>query len=168
MTRTIIMRPLQAGLVLALAASALTGCSWFRREAPYLDSTESRPLEVPPDLVLPSSGAALQIPPAAAGSAVPGEAPPAVASPATTFTITDTAENAFRRVGLALGRIDGVSAKPVAALSSHEVSYRGQSFLVRLAAQGEVVKVDAISPAGEVVTGGVAGELLGALRARLQ
>jgi hypothetical protein len=52
-------RPLILGLLATSAAVALSGCSFFRgKEAPYLESRESRPLEVPPDLVLPSSSAA--------------------------------------------------------------------------------------------------------------
>jgi len=161
-------RPKLGGLLLLVAATALSGCSWFRKEPAYLDSAESRPLDVPPDLVLPSSSAALQIPPAAAGAPTPGEAPPAALGVATSFDINDTAENAFRRVGLALGRIDGATATPVAALNSYEVGFRGESFLVRLSARGEAVRVDAISPEGAAISGGAAGELLGLLQARLQ
>ena len=162
------LRPLRSGLVLALAASTLSGCAWFGSEPVYLESRESRPLEVPPDLVLPSSSAALLIPPAAAGSPTPGEAPPAAFGAGTAFEIADSAESAFRRVGLALGRIDGVTATPVAALNSHEVAFKGESFLVRLAAQGDTVRIDAISPEGNPLSGGAAGELLAQLRTRLQ
>jgi uncharacterized lipoprotein len=162
-------RPLILGLLATSAVVALSGCSLFRgKDAPYLESRESGPLEVPPDLVLPSSSAALQIPPAASGAASPGEAPPAALGVATSFEISDTAENAFRRVGLALGRVDGATATPVAALNSYEVSFRGESFLVRLAARGESVRVDAISPEGTAISGGAAGELLGLLQSRLQ
>ena len=161
-------RPKLGGLLLLVAATALSGCSWFRKEPAYLDSAESRPLDVPPDLVLPSSSAALQIPAAAAGAPAPGEAPPAAVGAGTAFEITDSTESAFRRVGLALGRIDGVAATPVSALNSHEVTYKGQSFLVRLAARGESVRIDAISPKGTALTGGPAGELLGLLQSRLR
>lgn len=161
-------RPLLGALVLLAAATALPGCSWFRKEPAYLDSAESRPLEVPPDLVLPSSSAALQIPAAAAGAPAPGEVPPAAVGAGTAFEITDSTESAFRRVGLALGRIDGATATPVAALNSHEVTYKGQSFLVRLAARGESVRIDAISPEGTALAGGAAAELLGLLQSRLR
>ncbi|HAI58685.1 MAG TPA: hypothetical protein DCM32_02245 [Xanthomonadaceae bacterium] len=167
MRSSVLPRTLPAALVIA-ASTVLSGCGWFRSEPVYLDSREARPLEVPPDLVLPSSAAALQIPPAPAGATAPGEAPPPAAGPATSFEITDSAESAFRRVGLALGRIEGVTATPVAALGSHEVSFKGESFLVRIAAQGEIVRIDAISPTGTAISGGVAGELLGLLQARLR
>lgn len=169
MPRSTFQRPLLLGLLAATTVVALSGCSWFRgKDAPYMESRESRPLEVPPDLVVPSSSAALQIPPAAAGAPSPGEAPPVAPGPATNFEISDTAENAFRRVGLALARIDGATATPVAALNSYEVGFKGANFLVRVTAQGESVRVDAISPEGTPVSGGPAGELLGLLQARLQ
>jgi uncharacterized lipoprotein len=161
-------RPLLFALVAATATVALSGCAWFRgKDAPYLESRESRPLEVPPDLIAPSSSAALQIPAAATGAPTPGEAPPTAFGPAASFEITDSAESAFRRVGLALGRIDGVTATPVAALNSYEVGYKGENFLVRLGAQGDTVRVDAISSEGTPIRGGQAGELLGLLQARL-
>lgn len=168
MPQKFMLRPFTGGLVLAVAAATLSGCGWFRLEPLYLESRESRPLEVPPDLVLPASSAALQIPPAAAGAPSPGEAPPLAFDPAAAFEITDNVESAFRRVGLALGRIEGVSATPIVALSSHEVSFNGENFLIRLGAQGVVVRIDAISPDGRPLSGGAAGELLDRLRARLQ
>lgn len=169
MTIATLKRPILIALVGITATVALSGCAWFRgKDAPYMDSRESRPLDVPPDLVLPTSSAALQIPAAAAGAPTPGEMPPSAVSPASAFEITDSAENAFRRVGLALGRIDGVTATPVAALTSYEVGFKGESFLVRLAAQGDAVRVDAISPEGTPISGGEAGELLGLLQARLR
>ena len=85
-------RPLILGLLATAATVALSGCSFFRgKDAPYLESRESRPLEVPPDLVLPSSSAALQIPPAAAGAPTPGEAPH-TASLAAMLSLVERAE----------------------------------------------------------------------------
>jgi uncharacterized lipoprotein len=169
MSRSTLKSPLLVGLLSATTVVALSGCSFFRgKEAPYLESRESRALEVPPDLVLPSSSAALQIPPAAAGAPAPGELPPSTLAAATSFNISDTSENAFRRVGLALARVDGATATPVAALNSYEVAFKGANFLVRLTAQGDSVRVDAISPEGAAISGGAAGELLGQLQTRLQ
>lgn len=162
-------RPVLGGLALVLAATALSGCSWFRREPDYLSSTESRPLEVPPDLVLPSSTGALQVPPASGSSAVPGEAPPAALGAGEGFTIADSPESAFRRVGIALERIEGVSSsKAVAALNAFEVGFGGESFLVRIAPNDGNVRIDAISPDGRPLTSPAARQLLGALRTRLQ
>ncbi len=170
MFRSPVLRPALAGALLLSCAVALPGCAWFRgKEAPYLEARESRPLEVPPDLVLPSSSAALQVPPAPAGGGAPGAAPPALRGPGSAFTLDDSQESAFRRVGLSLARIEGVaSSQPVAALNAHEVSFRGQTFLVRVSAQGEQARIDAISTEGAPLSSGPAAELLGLLRGRLQ
>ena len=169
MRSNLLQRPVLGGLVLVLAASALSGCSWFRREPDYLSSTESRPLEVPPDLVLPSSTGALQVPPAAVATAAPSEAPPAVLGAGDGFTIDDSVESAFRRVGIALERIEGVSdRKAVSALNAYEVAFGGETFLVRLAPQDGQVKVDAISADGRPLASAAARQLLGTLRTRLQ
>ncbi len=163
-----LMRPLLGVFVLTVAAATLTGCGWFRSDPVYLDSRESRPLEVPPDLLLPSSSAALRIPPTAQSATTPGEVPPVAAGAAASFEIADNLESAFRRVGLALGRIEGVSASPVTALNSYEVSFQGETFLIRVAAAGDAARIDAISPEGVALRGGVAGELLALLQARLR
>jgi len=164
-------RPVLAGLALALAASTLGGCAWFRAEPPHLTATESRPLEVPPDLVLPSSVSALQVPPLpAAGAAMPGDAPPAVVGSAGgAFVLADSAEGAFRRVGLALGRIDGVdSHTPVPALNAYEVRYGAETLLVRLRPEDGQVRIDAIGGDGRVLDTAAARGLLETLRQRLQ
>lgn len=165
-----LQRPVLGGLALALAASTLGGCSWFRHEPAYLAAVESRPLEVPPDLVLPSSAGALQIPPAPAGQIAPGETPPAVtAAAAGAFSLTDSSEGAFQRTGLALQRIDGVeSSTAVSALNAYEVRYDGENFLIRLTPQGERIQIDAIGTDGRLLASPAARSLLDALRDRLQ
>lgn len=165
-----LQRPVLGGLVLVLVASALTGCSWFRREPAYLAATESRPLEVPPDLVLPSSAGALQIPPAPAGQIAPGETPPAItATAAGAFSLSDSSEGAFQRISLALQRINGVeSSTAVSALNAFEVRFGGETFLIRLTPQGEQIQVDAISTDGRLLASPAARNLLSALRNRLQ
>lgn len=162
-------RPALGGLVLVLTASALTGCAWFRREPDYLSSTDSRPLEVPPDLVLPSSAGALQVPPAPAASGSMADTPPAAQVAGSAFVIDDGGESAFRRVGLALARIDGIEdTTAVAALNAYDVRAGGERFLVRLAADGENTRVDAISAEGAPLASPTALRVLGALRSRLQ
>lgn len=167
MPHTSFPRPALRALVAVAIVASLPGCAWFRSEPAYLEARESRPLEVPPDLVLPSSASALQIPPAAAGAPTPGEAPPAAFGVGAAFEVSDSLDSTFRRVGIALGRLEGVTATPVAALNSHEVTFKGETFLVRASAQGDAVRVDAISPEGQVLSAGAAAEVLAQLRARL-
>lgn len=154
------VRPLP--LCLLTVAIATTGCSWFRGDkSEYLESTQARPLEVPPDLVLPNNAGALQVPAAPESAAAPSE----VAG----FLLADSVDGAFRRVGIALARIDGVSAtKPVQALSSHEVQFRGSDFLIRIEPADAQAKISAVTPDGAAVSTGAAAELLSALRTRLQ
>ncbi len=157
----------------ALAATALAavllstaGCGWFRGGERYLDATENRPLELPPGLDRPTVDPAMAVPTVAA--IAPASAPSAAPAAAASLVLDDTAENAFRRVGLALGRIEGVTVggnSPL--LGTYEVQYRGQDFLVRVQASGEQANVAALSPDGATLSSGPAVELIGQLRARL-
>ncbi|MBS3959077.1 MAG: hypothetical protein KGZ52_07680 [Xanthomonadaceae bacterium] len=164
-----LLRPAVRGLALALLAASLGGCAWFRGEPAYLAAVEGRPLEVPPDLVLPSSAGALQIPPTAAVAASPGELPPRVVDGAVGgFHLDDSSEGAFRRVGIALGRVEGVdSSTAVPALNAYEVRYRGEEMLLRLRPQDGRVQVDAIGADGRPLDTPAARGLLEALRQRL-
>ena len=100
----------------------LGGCGYMRskfgnKPDAYKNSTQVRPLEVPPDLDRPNSSGTLAIPEAGGGPAsAPVAAPPADAAPtmsATTRTtsldasglrVEDTVASTWSRVGLALER----------------------------------------------------------------
>ncbi|MEP6484869.1 MAG: hypothetical protein ABJB01_10490 [Rudaea sp.] len=110
--------------ILAVAA-VLGGCSLFHHHDNYYSkATESRPLEVPPDLDAPPATNALNVP--ASGSApaasATSSAPPAAASMSTPppasvsasgsnvaltgngLHVTDSVEHTWQRVGIALDR----------------------------------------------------------------
>lgn len=178
MSRSPLRRPLVGGIVLALAASSLVGCAWFRQPPAYLASTQAPPLQLPAGLLAPGSVSALVVPATAAGRVAPGEAPPDLAgllpaapaadAQAASFLLDDSRENAFRRVGLALERIDGVGLRnPVVALNAFEVEYAGERFLLRLSAEEGAIRVDAMSPEGLLLDSAAARKLLAALRERL-
>lgn len=116
------------GLV-AVASLLLGGCSWLTRNKDrtnYERATQSRPLEVPPDLDSPAGNAALVIP-EASGPTVgvregdrlvlgrPTDASPAapaaarVATNANSLQISDNLDSTWRRVGLALERVEGTT-----------------------------------------------------------
>lgn len=150
-------RPLLLG-ALILAVASTSGCSWFKKKnADYLSSPENRPLEVPPDLDLPDTSAATVVPSSAnlgagvrsnAGVLVPGAA-------------TDV----WAKVAQVLGGINGVEVTGRAeALRTYDVSYQGQSFLIRVEDAGGQSRVAAISPDGQVMSGGAAGQLLRAIK----
>jgi uncharacterized lipoprotein len=72
-----------------VAATALGGCSLFHHHDSYYGkATESRPLEVPPDL----------------DTSTPSNAPPAVSIAGETLRVADSVEHTWQRVGLAIER----------------------------------------------------------------
>jgi len=155
-----------AGYRLARAAvlfgliGAAAGCSWFRTSTDYQQSPESRPLEVPPDLDAPRADTSMQIP------AVAAPRPVAVGSAA--FTIEDSVESAWRRVGLALERVDGVViAERAQALSAYNVKFGGEEFLLRVVGTGNGSRVEAVGSDGQPRNEGAAARLLGTLKSRL-
>lgn len=165
------LRPVTPRALVAIALAAVllssAGCGWFRGKERYLDATESRPLELPPGLDRPAVDPAMAVP-TVSDVAPPSASPSAAPAAAASLVLDDTAENAFRRVGVALGRIDGVTVggnSPL--LGTYEVQYRGQDFLVRVQASGQQANVAALSPDGATLSSGPAVELIGLLRARL-
>ncbi|MEO8801921.1 MAG: hypothetical protein ABI304_06080 [Rudaea sp.] len=105
--------PVRTTVLIALAAVAVGGCSMFHhRDNYYSKAKETQPLEVPPDLDTPSTTDALIVPEAGnsgtAGSAgaTVGSAPPAATLDNGKLHVSDTVENTWKRVGLALERAD--------------------------------------------------------------
>ncbi len=150
-------------VALSIAVAGSSGCSWFRGKSDYELSPESRPLEVPPDLTLPRTDPTMQVPEVrAVAPAAPG------VQAASGFSVADSADSVWRRIGLALERIDGVTIVNRAQLiGSYEVQYQGQSFLVRAQADGEATRVIAVGADGQPLTSGPAAQLLGLLRQRI-
>lgn len=117
-------RNISLAACLLVATSMLGGCGYMRtkfgnKPDAYKNSTQVRPLEIPPDLDRPNSSGTLNIPdvgatPAAATTSVstpPAEGVPAMAPPARTSTldaeglrVEDTVASTWSRVGLALER----------------------------------------------------------------
>ncbi len=108
-------------LAAVVAGSLLSGCGFFhkhfdRKEPEYRKSVQERPLEVPPDLDMPSNSGALVIPAAGtSSSAASSSAPPSVAVSSDAaaagvsiggdgLRVTDSVESTWSRVGLALER----------------------------------------------------------------
>jgi len=157
-----------AALLLGFTVVAtLGGCSVFRKGArgDYALAQEQRPLEVPPDLNLPDTSGAMAVPSASSGRA-PLPAAPA-ASPSG-FTVSTTRDQAFEQVGGALERVDGLTiASRAQLLGSYDVSYRGESFLVRVAAVQGGSYISAVDPRGVPATSEAAVQGIAALQAAL-
>ena len=156
------LRPL-ALAALAIAVLGVTGCKWFRKGNPdYAMSAETRPLEVPPDLNLPSTAGAMKLPSTAAQAAAPG-----AATSATGFNVAGTREEVFAKVGDALGGIEGLTiASRAQLLGSYDVAYEGSNFLVRVVGVEAGAYVSAVDPRG-LPAAGSAPKLIAALKAKL-
>jgi uncharacterized lipoprotein len=177
MTASPSFRPLLAVLV-GVALLSQSGCVWLRHKfantAVYEDSEQLNPLEVPPGLDVPNTAAGVGIPdvtPNPNVAEVPttmGPAPAAVVTPVDGFALADTVESAFRRVGVALGKIDGVVLGASAeAAGTHTVTYQGTPMLIRVEGAGDGARVTAASVDGTPLSAGPAATLLSLLKARL-
>ncbi len=158
------LRPLALS-VLAVAVLGMSGCRWFNKaNANYAQSAESRPLEVPPDLTLPNTAGAMQLPPPAGTAVATGAA---VSSP-TGFNVAAPRDEVFARVGVALGQMPGATiASRAQLLGTYDVSYEGSNFLVRVVAVEAGTYVSAVDPRGLPATGEAAVKLMAALRTQL-
>lgn len=154
-------RALLAAVVL-VAVVATSGCGWFGKKSDYKSSPENRPLEVPPDLNAPRTNDTMRIPNAAGASVA------AASGAVSSLQVQDSVESTWRRVGLALARIDGVAVNNRnEALHSYEVGYAGQMFLLNLQAAGGGTNITAIGAEGQALSTGPSAELLGQLKSRL-
>lgn len=156
MSASRITRPLILGAV-ALALVSAGGCSWMKgkdKQQPYQKSTESRPLEVPPDLTVPDTSAATNLP---AASLLGG---PRSAN-SNGFVVDGDVKSVWERVGKAIDGVAGASVTGRAeAITSYDVTFEGQSFLLRVEAAGNQSRISAISPDGMPLTQGPGAKLL--------
>ena len=154
MTRITASLRVAATFGLLVCVLGVSGCKWMRGTSPYAESPENRPLEVPPDLSLPNTTQAMRVPELSVRSSA--------------FQVADSKDSTWRRVGLALERIEGVSVSERAEVAgAYNVSYRGESFLLRVGEDGAQSRVSAVAADGREATGAGATALLGLLRQRL-
>ena len=176
---TLSFRPLMVA-TLAVAVLASSGCSWVRNkwgnEAEYQASRQNQPLEVPPGLDVPSTAGAVNVPAANpnAPTAAVGQGVPSASSGQAyvegieSFLLADSLSSSYRRIGIALDKIEGARIGDRAQLlNSYEVTYKGVTVLVRAEAADGQTRVVALGPDGQPVRSGVATELLAVLKARL-
>ena len=171
------LRPAARAALLAtltVAVVAASGCSWFRKDGNiYAMSEEARPLEVPPDLDLPDTSAAVLAPAGtqsalrsktgASGNAAAGPTPAG-----TGFNVALPRDQAFARVGEALAAVDGLEiATRAELLGAYDVSYMGSDFLVRVTAVDAGTYVSAVDPRGLPAEGEGPDTLMASLKAAL-
>lgn len=153
-------------VVLALSALSVSGCRWFRKDSAFLQSSETRPLEVPPDLDRPNTDAAIGGAPASVTRSTMTAAAPAAA--ANGFTVPGQRDAVFAKVGDVLAATPGLTiASRAELLGSFDVSYEGANFLVRVAPVQSGVQVSAVDPRGIAASAPAATKLIAALKASL-
>ena len=153
-------------LALVLLVVSVAGCSWFKKGAKgdYALAPEARPLEVPPDLNLPNTSGAMQVPNVGPAASSAG----ATANAAGGFTVGGSRDEAFTRVGEALAGIEGVAiASKAEILGTYDVSYMGANFLVRVTKVGEGAYISAVDPRGLPPVGEPPVKLINTLKAAL-
>lgn len=150
-------------LTLAIVmVSATTGCSWLKKRVGYENSKQLNQLEIPPGLDAPATTNALLVP-SVEGTTSQGQA--AVES----FTVNDELQSTWRRMGLALNRIEGVTVTSSAqALGSYDVRYQGLNYLIRAESAGEGTRITAFTSEGPAAANSPATRLLGILKSRLE
>jgi len=149
--------------LLALAVIGASGCKWFRKDnALYAGPSENRPLEVPPDLDLPRTEGAVNLP---SGSQSVTRSSVDVAG-SNGFAVAAGRDEVLERVARALTLVQGLSIVNQAdLLGTFEVEYGDERFLVRVVSAGEGSSVvSAVDARGEPATGPAAQRLITALR----
>ena len=150
MSRSPQVSRLATALAAVVLVASVSGCSMFgKKDELYTQSTESRPLEVPPDLNLPATTGDNKVPAlvSATKPAAPAAAAPAVGN--TGFTIAGGKDEAFANVGTALEGVEGVTiASRAQLLGSYDVAYEGSNFLVRVVAVDAGAYISAVDPRG--------------------
>ena len=157
-------RPLILGVV-AIALVSAGGCSWFKSKknkgAAYTTSIENRPLEVPPDLDAPDTSASTSLPAASLLGGPKTVSTAGIAAKGTPSAVWD-------KVGKILDKTDGVVMTGRAeAITSFDVTYEGQSFLIRVEAGATGSRVAAISPDGLELKEGPGAKLLAEIERKL-
>ncbi|HBN55122.1 MAG TPA: hypothetical protein DD456_14160 [Stenotrophomonas sp.] len=157
------VRALSLALLAVATTVTATGCHRGAR-GDYALAPEMRPLEVPPDLNLPNTAGASQVPALASAARPAPAAKPAQGG----FTVPGSRDEVFGKVGDALAAVDGVTiASRAQLLGSYDVAYEGSNFLVRVVGVEAGAYVSAVDPRGLPATDPAAIKLLEALKARL-
>ncbi|KOQ70137.1 hypothetical protein [Stenotrophomonas maltophilia] len=163
------VRVLSFALIALTTVVTTTGCFKRGAKGDYALAPEMRPLEVPPDLNLPSASGENQVPRLASTTAPAAAAAPAAPAVGNTgFTIPGSKDEAFAKVGTALEGVQGVTiASRAQLLGSYDVAYEGSNFLVRVVAVDAGAYVSAVDPRGLPATAEAPVKLIAALKAAL-
>ncbi len=158
------LRPLLVGAMAIALVTGLGGCHWFKHKSTYAASKEDRPLEVPPDLDLPDTSSSTSLPAMASGTTSPRTS----LRPSDVMVSGQTAAELYPKLGTVLEGIEGVTINGRdEALSSYDLSYKGENFLVRAQDSQGGSRLMALSADGRLLNAGAGAELLKQVRAKL-
>lgn len=164
-------RATRVATVLAVAAlvTSVSGCSMFGKKSElYTLSSESRPLEVPPDLDRPSTDRAMALPDTSSVSASGMNKAGGSSAAPVGFNAAGERDAVFARVGDVLAATDGVTiASKAQILGTYDVGYMGSNFLVRVTKVGNGAYISAVDPRGLPPTGEAPVKLMGALKSAI-
>ena len=158
-------KPRAPRTLLLVGVAALTivfatgGCSWLRHKSDYKASREANSLEIPPDLDRPDASAATALPVASSVTAPRSGGEGRLAM---------SAAEAYAKVGEVLAAIPGVTVNGrTEALSSYDLSYKGESFLIRVLDATGGSRLVALAPDGRFLNTGAAAELVAEIKSKL-
>lgn len=165
-------RATRVATVLAVAALAVSvsGCKMFGKKSElYTLSSETRPLEVPPDLDRPSVDRAMALPDTGSSVSASGMNNAGGSTVAALgFNAAGDRDAVFARVGEVLAATNGVTvASKAQILGTYDVSYMASNFLVRVTKVGTGTYVSAVDPRGLPPTGEAAAKLIAALKSAI-
>ena len=154
----------RTAIMLAVPVLLLSGCGWhlFSKKSEYEGVELTKALTVPPDLSKPNDREALKIPPKSAVgiNAVSMEI-------VRSFNINADVATAWKRVGTALGQIEGAEIiSAVEGISSYEVAYGGETMLISVQSNAGKSRVVALGPDGAGNESAASGQLLARLKAK--
>ncbi len=164
MRSTVPMSRVAIAGVLLVGLVAMSGCSWLRKDN-ALYTSQTRPLEVPPDL--PAVGATATAATAPAGPVTAsGTVASARAGANTGFKMTESRDDAYTRLDGVLSGLEGVTiANRAKLLGAFDVNFQETNFLIRVSASEGGAYVSAVDPRGMPADGAAAVQLVAALKA---
>ncbi|WP_222564823.1 hypothetical protein [Novilysobacter antarcticus] len=159
MSRAAIAGVLLVGLV------AMSGCSWLRKDN-SLYTAQTRPLEVPPDLVMAGEGATGEAPVGSVTASQTVSTPKSDSSASAGFNMAEGRDAAFDRIDKALSAIDGVAiVNRAKTLGVFDLTYQDANFLVRVNTAAGGSTVSTLNPRATPASEASADQLLETLKA---
>jgi uncharacterized lipoprotein len=146
--------------ICSLSCVFLASCNWFKVRPEFEGVEIAKPLVVPADLSKPSSNGAMLIPSKSLIGAN-AKSPDQISS----FLVSDSVDNVWKRVGIMLPTIDQVTVlNKVDSIKSYEVRYGPDVFLISVQANGSQTQIAALGADGKVINNKSSSQLMSQLK----